>query len=85
VDDLNFDIRRHFNDYILNEARKIFALPTWELEASWYGVDCQTDDPSSIFANSIDENIHIVTGIGGKGMTSSAGFAQHHLGEIYND
>jgi FAD dependent oxidoreductase TIGR03364 len=85
VDDLQFDLRRDINDYFVAEGRKIFDLPSWDIEAAWYGVYCQTSHPSGIFTKTIGSNIHIVTGIGGKGMTSSAAFANHQLKEILND
>lgn len=85
VDNLRFDQKNEINDYFLSEGRRIMNLPSWEVEASWCGVYCQTKAPSGIFTKTIDGNIHIVTGIGGKGMTGSAGFAKHHLESIYND
>ena len=85
ADELGFDLRDDVSQYFVSEGRKIFDLPSWEIETAWYGVYCQTSDPSGIFTRTIDNNIHIATGIGGKGMTSSAGFAKKHLGEIYND
>ena len=85
IDSLQFDIRREVNDYFVTEGQKILDLPSWEPDAAWYGVYCQTADASGVFSKTVESNIHIVTGIGGKGMTSSAGFAKHHLKEIYND
>ncbi len=85
IDELDFDLRNDVNDFFVDEGKKIFDLPSWEIETSWYGVYCQTEHPSGIFTRNVDENIHIATGIGGKGMTSSAGFAEHHLKEIYDD
>jgi FAD dependent oxidoreductase TIGR03364 len=85
ADDLGFDLRQDVNEFFIREARTIFDLPSWDVEASWYGVYCQTNDSSGIFTKTIDDRIHIVTGIGGKGMTSSAGFAQQHLKESLND
>ena len=76
---------REVNDYIVAEGQRIFELPAWDIEASWYGVYCQTNHPSGIFTTTVEDNIHIVTGIGGKGMSSSAGFTKHHLGKIYHD
>lgn len=84
-DRLGFDLRSDVNEFMLAEAAKIFNLPSWQVESVWSGVYCQTDDPSGIHNQRIDDHIHIVTGIGGKGMTSSAGFSKHHLGEIYDD
>lgn len=85
IDTLDFDCRSQINEYFIEEGRKIFDLASWATEASWYGVYCQTQHPSGIFTKTIDNNIHIATGIGGKGMTSSAGFAKHYLEKIYND
>ena len=85
ADELNFDLRQDINDFFLQEGRRIFDLPSWEVESAWSGVYCQTSHPSGIFTKTMGNNIHIVTGIGGKGMTSSAGFAKHQLQEIYND
>ena len=85
LDQLMFDLRSDINEHFVTEGQKIFDLPSWEIESAWYGVYCQTKHPSGIFTRTIGQNIHIVTGIGGKGMTSSAGFAKHQLKEIYND
>ena len=83
--DLTFDLRSDINEYFIREGQRIFDLPKWYVEASWYGMYCQTDHPSGVFSRTISNRIDVVTGIGGKGMTTSAGFAKHHLGEIYND
>lgn len=85
ADESNFDLRTDINDFFIEEGRKIFDLQSWEIESSWFGVYSQTSHESGIFTKTIDNNVHIVTGIGGKGMTSSPGFAKHHLQEIYND
>lgn len=85
ADDLGFDLRGEINEYFIAEGQKIFELPRWDIEAAWFGVYCQTKHPSGVFRHTIDDNIHIVTGIGGKGMTSSAAFAKHNLSETYND
>ncbi len=82
---LGFDIRSDINEHFIHEGQKIFDLPHWQIETAWCGVYSQTSHPSGIFTRTVDENLHIVTGIGGKGMTSSAGFAAQHLAEIYHD
>ena len=75
ADSIPFDIQSSINDYVIEEAAKIFDLNSWDVESSWLGVYCQTNDPAGIFQHVVDDRINIVTGIGGKGMTSSAGFA----------
>ncbi len=85
IDQLDFDLQTDINNYFVSEGRRIFDLPNWDIEKSWFGIYCQTSHPSGIFTKNIGKNIHIVTGIGGKGLTGSAGFANYFLGEIYND
>lgn len=83
VDDLGSDLNMNIDNFILQEAQKIFNLPTYEIQNRWFGQysQCKTKD---IYLNTIDKNIHIVTGIGGKGMTGSAGFAKNNINTIFN-
>lgn len=85
IDSLTFEIRDDINRYFVEEGKRIFDLPCWEIDSAWLGVYSQTDHPNGIFTESISDRVHVVTGIGGKGMTSSAGFAEHQLGVILND
>lgn len=83
-DDLGFDIKLEINDFMIQEAKKIFQLPSYQIAKSWYGIysQCKTKD---IFEHTIENNIHIVTGIGGKGMTGSAGFAKQNIDRLFNN
>ncbi len=83
LDDLGFDINMDIDNFILNEAQKVFDLPTYEIQKKWYGLyaQCKTRD---VFQKTIDGNIHIVTGIGGKGMTGSAGFSKNNIATLLN-
>lgn len=82
ADDLGFDLLPEVNAYMIAEARKMFNLEDWTLQRQWYGIysQCKT---GSIFQRTIDDAVHIVTGIGGKGMTASLGFAQKHIEQLY--
>lgn len=68
------------SDVILRESKKIVQLEDWRIAQHWTGFYCQHDD--EIFVRHISDNIHVVTGIGGKGMTTAAGFAQEHVARI---
>ena len=74
VDDLGFQINDQLNALILNEAQRIVALPITKIASTWAGFYTQTKD--EIFEFDVSPNIKIITGIGGKGMTSSAGYAE---------
>ncbi len=83
IDDLGFDLDMDIDDFMLREAKKIFQLPNYDIQHRWYGMysQCKTKD---IFNTTIDKNIHVVTGIGGKGMTGSAGYSKKNISKIFN-
>lgn len=84
IDSLGFDLNMDIDHFMIEEAKKIIDLPTYEIQSRWFGMysQCKTKD---IFEHTVGENIHIITGIGGKGMTGSAGFAKHNIDKIFND
>ena len=83
VDDLGYDLDMDIDNFMVEEAKKIIQLPNYEIQRRWYGMysQCKTSD---IFKKTIDGDIHIVTGIGGKGMTGSAGFSKKNVAKILN-
>ena len=83
ADDLGFDLRADVDAFMIAEAQKIFELPSYEIRNRWYGIysQCKRAD---LFQHTIDGSIHIVTGIGGKGMTGSAGFAKENIKKIFD-
>ncbi|UII35035.1 TIGR03364 family FAD-dependent oxidoreductase [Fulvivirga ulvae] len=83
VDDLGFDINSAIDDFMISEAKKIVDLPTYEIKNRWLGFysQCKNGD---IFQHNVSPNVHIVTGIGGKGMTGSAGFSKENLLRLLN-
>ena len=83
ADDLGFDLRTDVDEFMIDEAKKIFNLPTFEIQNRWFGMYSQCKE-NDIFEHTIDGNIHIVTGIGGKGMTGSAGFSKENIKRIFN-
>ncbi len=74
VDDLGFDTHDAIDDLMLAEARRIVTFPIEQVARRWAGVYSQTD--REIFEYDIDPTVRIITGIGGKGMTSGAGYAE---------
>lgn len=81
IDDLGFDVEQEINAYMLARAKEIFDLQNWNIQRYWYGVYSQCKE-SDIYLEDVDDHIHIVTGIGGKGMTGSAGFAEENMDRI---
>ncbi|WP_158963240.1 TIGR03364 family FAD-dependent oxidoreductase [Myroides fluvii] len=82
MDELGFDIKQEINDFMQEEAKKIFDLPRYEIRDTWFGVYAQCKN-ADIFNQTIGQNIHLVTGIGGKGMTGSAGYAKENINTLF--
>ncbi|CAL2074560.1 TIGR03364 family FAD-dependent oxidoreductase [Tenacibaculum sp. 190524A02b] len=83
IDDLGFDLKEEIDAFMIAEAKKIINLPNYDIQHRWAGFysQCKSQD---IFEHTIGSNIHIITGIGGKGMTGSAGFSKENINRIYN-
>jgi FAD dependent oxidoreductase TIGR03364 len=83
IDSLGFDLNMDIDNFMIQEAKKIIDLPTYEIQNRWFGLysQCKTKD---IFEHTVGDNIHIITGIGGKGMTGSGGFAKHNIDKLFN-
>lgn len=83
ADDLGFDLRADVDAFMIAEAQKIIGLPSYEIQSRWHGsyAQCREQD---LFQHTVDDNIHIVTGIGGKGMTGSAGFSKENIQRIFD-
>jgi FAD dependent oxidoreductase TIGR03364 len=83
IEDLGYDLDMDIDNFMIDEAKKIIDLPTYQIQRRWYGMYSQCKN-SDIFQKTIDRNIHIITGIGGKGMTGSAGFSKKNIATIFN-
>ena len=81
-DNLGFNLNEHINELMLKEAERIVNFNVRKLATSWAGYYPQHNE-KGIFEHDIENKIHIRTGIGGKGMTSSAGYAEESLKRIY--
>lgn len=83
TDDLGFGINAYINELMIREAQKIVQFDVSKIASTWAGFYPQHNS-KPIVAYDIDNRIHIRTAIGGKGMTSSAGYAESSIKEIYS-
>ena len=81
-EDLGFELNSHINDLMLKEANRIMAIDSTQIASSWAGFYAQ--HKNHIVEHDIEDRIHIRTGIGGKGMTASAGYAEKSIQKLYN-
>lgn len=83
IGDFGFEVQEEINQLMLEEAKKIIQLDTWELDSTWNGFYLQTQN-DDIYLNTVDDIIHIINGIGGKGMTTSPGFTKEFIHSIFS-
>ncbi len=80
--ELGFDNKQFINDIILNEAKRMFDMPHWHISHQWNGFYPQRIG-HDIFHEEVEPNTWIVTAIGGKGMTGSAGYSEKSIAAIF--
>ena len=82
-EELGFDVDMSVNQIILDESKKILNLPNWDIQHYWNGYYSQMKGNEEIFDRHISNNIKVVTAIGGKGMTASAGFSKESIDNFF--
>jgi FAD dependent oxidoreductase TIGR03364 len=82
-DTLGFEVNLEINHIIIEEAKRIFDLPNWNMTAYWNGYYAQSKK-QDLFKKQPAINIHIITAIGGKGMTAIAGLAEETIKELFD-
>ena len=80
------DLSGHYNEMYINNlmiaaSQEILHLPHWDISQYWCGFYAQHPQ-LPIFEQTVKDRIHITTGIGGKGMTTAAGYAAAHLRKL---
>ena len=63
---------------ILEYARGMARLPTWEIAARWYGI-YPYHPADEVLQETIEERIHIVTDLRGRGMTCGPALAREKI------
>jgi FAD dependent oxidoreductase TIGR03364 len=77
------DKTEEYTDWCINEAvleygKRMLALPSWKIQQFWNGYYV-VHSQQEVYTETIDGRIHVVTGIGGKGMSTGPGFARSHV------
>ncbi|MEZ4903832.1 MAG: hypothetical protein R2822_19815 [Spirosomataceae bacterium] len=80
VNDLGYHLNDYVNQLMITEAKRIVNIPVELVQSSWAGFYSQTTD--EIFEYDMDENIRIITGIGGRN-DLSGGYAERRNNKAY--
>jgi len=79
---LGFSINHEINELILTEAKRMFDLPGWQMAEYWNGYYAQRKN-GDCYSNEVAPHVHVITAIGGKGMTAGAGLAEQTIKELF--
>ncbi|GAB4017022.1 TIGR03364 family FAD-dependent oxidoreductase [Spirosoma koreense] len=79
AEDLGYHTQDYINELMLAEARRIVSFPL-TVRKTWAGFYSQTKN--EIFEYAVDPTIRIITGVGGKGMSSGAGYAEASIEQL---
>lgn len=69
------------NAAILEYGQRMIALPSWQIQKLWNGYYL-LHPQREVYTETIEDTIHVVTGIAGKGMSTGPGFAQRHIASV---
>ena len=64
-----FEVSSEINEMMLHEAKRVTSLENWTVDSTWAGFYLQGTH-SEVYTKVVDDVIHIINGIGGKGMTT---------------
>jgi glycine/D-amino acid oxidase-like deaminating enzyme len=81
LDELGFSVSSYINELMITEANRIMPMDRTWISSSWAGYYSQHKD--HILEIDVSPRIHVRTGIGGKGMTASAGYAEQSIGKLF--
>jgi len=81
TESLDFGTSTYINDLMLREAKKVMDFPHWNIRSVWNGY--YATHPDGIYDREAESGVHIVTGIGGKGMSTSAGYAEENINRLF--
>ncbi|NME68233.1 TIGR03364 family FAD-dependent oxidoreductase [Flammeovirga aprica] len=75
-----FKNNNEINELLLTEMKGIVELGEFKVHETWNGTYLKTEG-KPYFHSEVEENVHLVNGLGGNGMTISFGLAEKHINE----
>jgi len=66
------------NETVLSYGQRMITLPTWDIQKLWNGYYL-IHPGRQVYTETIEDRIHIITGIAGKGMSTGPGFSRQHI------
>ncbi|WP_193210668.1 TIGR03364 family FAD-dependent oxidoreductase [Luteolibacter marinus] len=74
-DDIEIFDKAEIDDLMLRELRRLFDFPDWTIAERWHGIYAKNPEGAE-FRQQPLPGVHLLTGLGGSGMTMSFGLAE---------
>jgi glycine/D-amino acid oxidase-like deaminating enzyme len=71
----------HINQLVLDYLEKIILIKDWRIVQTWNGIYSKLLDGSTGFNKEIEDNVWIINGLGGAGMTLSLAYAEDFISD----
>ncbi|KXX71852.1 TIGR03364 family FAD-dependent oxidoreductase [Flammeovirga sp. SJP92] len=75
-----FKNNNEINEFLINQMKEIIDLGDFKVQETWNGTYLKTIG-KAYFHSEVEENVHLVNGLGSNGMTLSFGLAEKHIKE----
>ena len=73
--------KEEIKNWILDYTRTMIDVPKFSIKETWLGI--YSISPDGIHIKSPIEDVHVITGFGGKGMTTSFSIAEQYVTKIF--
>lgn len=81
-DELGYTIQEEVIQYMRKLAGEVYSLTDDRLASTWYGIYTQTKS-GDIVKQTIEDRIHVLNAIGGKGMTAGPGYTFEYIRNLF--
>jgi len=81
--DLDPFIDQNVNQMIIDYAKKVLKLPDWTIEQQWIGTYSKSTT-DHVYWTQPQDNVFLITGLGGTGMSTSFAIAEEWLAEHHH-
>lgn len=78
---INYENSSEINSLILSYLQKMFSFENLKISHTWNGY-YMVNPGKEIYNEEIFERVHVITGIGGKGISTGPGFSKHNIQQI---
>lgn len=78
---IDYESSAEINEIILSYLQEMFSFENLKISHTWNGY-YMVNPGKEIYNEEIIEHVHVITGIGGKGLSTGPGFSKYNIQQI---